>query len=183
MANWYEGGRRITRLFQAIVILGSGAIIFFGRGPAYVSFDTTLPDRNFRLTSERCDSPDRSYTLDPMADLPPIQLCFRAGRNGHIPYRFSHERPVPPVQRPIPLTSAKSPPAPVFEPQMYERYYWTADPYSLQIGAYMRHRAAIFRDADTWQEIARDNAFRATLRSFWRQAETVLPWTLDSFWG
>ena len=176
--NWFEGGRRITRLLQALVLGGSAIAVFFGGGgQTRVIFETFNPDQNFRLTMKPCRAGDRSYTLDGINGGPGIELCFRhARRAGDIMFRHANEVPVFIVPVSTRSRPRGEPPPLARRPVPTQRYYWVANRYSGQVDSYVRHRADIFSRSTEGREIARNNAWRASLWAFWERLKDVLPW-------
>lgn len=91
--NWFEGGRRISKLLIAVVI-GIGAIIFFGTSAEHPTFFLEGPSAPWRLEARTCERPNFSqYLFD--ADLggsrDTVVLCFEALSNGTIPYAVAPE--------------------------------------------------------------------------------------------
>lgn len=79
--NWFEGGRRITRLIQVLVGLGAAAYAFLSTPYVPLTFETTGPDRPWLVATESC-----RYGSDGQKDLQKevgvgessSTLCFRA---------------------------------------------------------------------------------------------------------
>jgi hypothetical protein len=89
--NWFEGGRRIVSALAALIIIGSACYLFFGGGDNRVVVETSSPSERFQWTLKDCRYPDMNKewggTVEFNAGDPrSVTACFRAGKNGQIPY-------------------------------------------------------------------------------------------------
>lgn len=80
--NWFEGGRRIVRLLQLLVLLGCGVGLFFNEPRVWLDLETTGPGEPWRLASKGCALSDaKEFRPDVEPDikaLDAVDLCFRS---------------------------------------------------------------------------------------------------------
>ena len=96
--NWFEGGRRISRLFMVLVAMGGGAYVFFGNEPT-PTLTIRGPEMPWFVADEGCEYPSYHRALpkyDWGVGKPGLALCFLALENGEIPYAIA---PTPPEER------------------------------------------------------------------------------------
>ena len=86
--NWFEGGRRITNLFQWLVALGFGVAILFTSDPDAVLFETSRPSEKFWYSTTKCGWPDKQREANsiffPDGEQREISLCFRTRPDSNI---------------------------------------------------------------------------------------------------
>lgn len=79
--NWFEGGRRITRLLQGLVVVGAMGVAVFTNPYVPLTFETSLPNDSWRIAGRECDSINDAEVPSPI-DLGVgetlTRLCFRA---------------------------------------------------------------------------------------------------------
>ena len=94
--NWFEGGRRITRLFQMLLCLGCAIAVFLFPPDVSLTFETIGPDQPWVLTTKNCYGGSDAME-DPQNDAglgeSSTDLCFRAaefeGGKMLIPYALA----------------------------------------------------------------------------------------------
>lgn len=183
--NWFEGGRRITFLLQAIVALGGIAYVLLDGSGREAVFETRNPDQNFQLTFEPCRYPDISRALDLAGTTrsnPPVLLCFReAPQGGGIMYRFAREDPEQPVAPP-PTYDPEGPP-PLVRTARMNRYYYVLPSYDVRVMNYIDRRIDRFREAGTYQEVVDNYATQIWVRAYWARVKEALPWVVGFIIG
>lgn len=95
--NWFEGGRRISHLFMALLVLGGAAYVVFQDAPM-ATLSIRGPTMPWFVADEDCKSPSYERFLwdyDWGGDKRGLQLCFLALDNGKIPYAVA---PTPPKE-------------------------------------------------------------------------------------
>lgn len=177
--NYFEGGRRITQLFQGAAIVAGLAYVAFG-GSSQVTFETLGPDRGWSVTSNDCGYNQDGLEFLSAVDLGggtkrDVMLCFRGQGNG-IPYEaFDMPRP---ADQPPPIGSGKADTV---------RMYRIAEEYSPEATAYQKKRAAEFRTdprREVWFKEARDGLWLAAAKRTWgRLWNEALPWTGGFIFG
>jgi hypothetical protein len=89
--NWFEGGRRISKLLMAVVV-GIGAVIVIGVDAETPTFFIAGPGQPWRFETKACKSPNYSrYPSDLSVGSESFVLCFEALSNGKIPYAVAPE--------------------------------------------------------------------------------------------
>lgn len=182
--NWFEGGRRITTLLQALVGLAGAAYVFLGNSEG-VTFQVSRPDENFALTYEKCDFPDQIRSFGPVEIEPGtsryVRLCFRTSRQGLIAYRRG---PDAVVVRLNVLPRAGTPPtARGIAPRPPTRSYYYVDPHSYAATEYMERRLYIFRQADTYRAVASRHLNALEMWGYWSRFTEALPFVLGFVFG
>jgi len=91
--NWFEGGRRISKLLM-VVVLGIGAFILIATTADTATFFTSGPDQPWRFQAKACQYPNDSRSVsdvDVSAAGENVELCFETLQNGKIPYAVAPE--------------------------------------------------------------------------------------------
>ena len=91
--NWFEGGRRISKLLM-VVVLGFGAFGMISATADTATFFTAGPDQPWRFEAKACQYPNDLRAIsdvDVSAAGETVQLCFEALQNGKIPYAVAPE--------------------------------------------------------------------------------------------
>jgi hypothetical protein len=88
--NWFEGGRRITTLFQWLVGLGFVGYVLSASASDTILFETNHPSGAFSYTDELCEFPSIKRSQPP-AIFPDgkkrkVALCFRPESGMKQPY-------------------------------------------------------------------------------------------------
>jgi hypothetical protein len=100
--NWFEGGRRISKLLMGFAAL-CGLIYVASVGTPPVTFTTLGPGQDWYLTWADCPYPayDRHHSDFDFGDgkKRSVWLCFEALNNGNIPYAVAPEPPEAALER------------------------------------------------------------------------------------
>ena len=178
--NWFEGGRRITKLLSIIVfVIGIGYVVIESRSD-YVTFETTNPDRPWSFTTADCSYPDQSQIIERGIYLKrekDVELCFRE-IDGGILYKFSgyqEDQVIPGVVRTPPPLSAG--------PPRQTPLYYKLDGYTPEVIAYMAERKRSFVVSSEMFNAARDNQWKKKWLRKWHRFEEALPWVMGIVFG
>ncbi len=162
--NWFEGGRRISALFQWAVLIAGGSYVLFGGGENTVMFETKNPEDGFHLTFQPCNYPDWPRSLENKlsfdGDPHRVTLCFRSDMGG-VPY-VTYKLDVYPERTDDPLVST----------------YMVGKPYEQHVTAYMDKRFEAFRADMGWHEAAEGSLWRGRLARLWQRMKEAFPWAL-----
>jgi hypothetical protein len=123
--NWFEGGRRITKLAQGLVVAGCVAFASFSAPNDTITFETSWPNEPFRISDGDCyGSDDRSetrYGVTAGGKSIDAQLCFKGS-------------PSEDGRSAIPYAAASK-----------SGYFLMGKPYSDEVDQYIKKRSAEFR--------------------------------------
>lgn len=148
--NWFEGGRRITKLAQGLVIAGCTAFIVFSSPNDTITFETSWPNQPFQISDDDCyggdDRSDTRYDVPADGKSISVQLCYRGS-------------PTENGSSAIPYAAAPEP-----------GYFLMGQPYSDEVDKYVKRRSAEFR-LSRQQGIA---AMDLASAKWWKQKKTEL---------
>lgn len=159
--NWFEGGRRINRLFVGLTVISGLAYVGFSATPS-VNFSTSAPDEPWRLSTDPCDYPSQKHYLDSRdlgdGERRSVTLCFEASIEDKIPYSRAPAPPPDPNVPPSIVEITGAPPAPE------QKWYYLGGPFDDNVEAYIAKRSSEF---ELTQE--RASQARASLRAiYWK---------------
>ena len=157
--NWFEGGRRITSLFQWLVGLGFAGYIIFTPDPDAVLFETYLPSQQFAYSTEKCGWPDEKKEANsiyfPDGELREIELCFRAQPDENIIF--------------LQTVADKDDPDKGFKKG--DKLISYGRPYDSMVDAYISNRVQNPSIKDWQLELAQDNLWKRKPTAIWTRFE------------
>ena len=157
--NWFEGGRRISKLLM-VVVLGLGAFGVISATADTATFFTAGPDQPWRFEAKACQYPNDFRTVsdvDVSAAGESVQLCFETLQNGKIPYavapepagatqvrkeREAREAAEAAAEDNALIAQGKPPPIRVVE---IPRWYYNGNTFDEQVMSYEEQREQSFR--------------------------------------
>jgi hypothetical protein len=184
--NWFEGGRRISKLLMGLVA-AIAAFFLFATNADYAVFSTAGPSEPWQFRNGRCEDPDYSRyvsDVDVGTKRETVILCFDAASDGKIPYavapepedaargrrareqrqaaedRAAVERGAPPVIRTTALT----------------KWYYTGGDYSDAVQTYVDAREQSFRITPEMAKAVRDSSAGRLWQARMRGVSDVGPW-------
>lgn len=176
--NWFEGGRRITKLIGGAVALGGLLYVVIDNRTDYVTFETDSPDTPWAYTTAYCDYPDRSQTIENGIFLKrsmDVQLCFRE-TEGSLLYKFAGYQED--QQKP---NNVRVPPR-VGGPAKTPLYY-QADSYSAEATAYMLERKDNFVLTPQMRAAASDQQWKKSWIARWDRFGEAFKWVAGINFG
>ena len=95
--NWFEGGRRISKLCMGVVVVAGAATVLWRDDPSHV-LSSRGPTMPWFVSPDAC--PDSAYTRDLWdydwgGKKPGLRLCYLPMQDGRIPYSVA---PTPPEE-------------------------------------------------------------------------------------
>ena len=196
--NWFEGGRRISKLLMAIVT-AIGAFILYGTTAQAPTFFTAGPGEPWRFETRACKSPDYSrYQFDTKVGDEDVDLCFEALPNGKIPYalapepedaaiarkeREAREAAQAKIEDEAVMAPGKPPPIRVVE---IPKWYYNGDPYEEPTMSYISERASAFRLTPQMTQQIRETSSRRLWAARWETFNEGFPWVMGivaAIWG
>ncbi|WP_157105566.1 hypothetical protein [Sphingomonas sp. TDK1] len=82
--NWFEGGRRITRLGQILIVLFASAILLISLPHPTLTLETASPSDSWKLSKTACnygsDATATTYGVNVGSTSTDIELCFRSSK-------------------------------------------------------------------------------------------------------
>jgi hypothetical protein len=175
--NWFEGGRRISKLFMGMVTLGGAAYVAFADTP--IATLESEPGQPWRVAQTKCDFGDLeeySYNLDWGGDRRGVSFCFRALDNGGIPYAIA-PTPADEANRYAAEQSkeeaedrareARGEPPPLRRTITPPQWYYTATEYSDTVRNYAKKRVAEFKMTPELQQ-----RLQARQKAVWWEARS-----------
>ena len=149
--NWFEGGRRISKLLMAVV-LGIGAFILISTAGDRPTFFTAGPGEPWRLEARACQYPNDPHPasgVDVSTAGESVSLCFEALPNGKIPYAIAPEpedaaRARAQQEAADKAAIARGEPPPL-RPMQSSKWYYYGNMFDDQIMSYEELRDASFR--------------------------------------
>jgi hypothetical protein len=189
--NWFEGGRRISKLFMAVVV-GIGLVILIGTNAEQPTFFLAGPGEQWRFETKACKSPDYSrFATNADVGGESVDLCFEALPNGKIPYAIAPEpadaarerkereaREAAQAAIEDKALMAKGEPPPIRVMEMPPKWYYGGDPYEEPTMSYIDGQVSGFRLTPQMAQQVRDSSTRrlwAARRDNFREGS---PWVL-----
>lgn len=193
--NWFEGGRRISKLLMAIVA-AIGVFILYGTTAQTPTFFTAGPGEPWRFETRACKSPDYSrYQLDTKVGDEDVDLCFEALPNGKIPYALApepadaakarQERMNRESAEAAAKAKARGEPPPLILEQI-PKWYYNGDPYEEPTMSYISERASAFRLTPQMTQQVRESSSRRLWAARWETINESFPWvmgTIAAIWA
>ena len=182
--NWFEGGRRISKLFMALVGAVGAAYALF-TVPPMPTLATMGPDDQWAVTDESCESPSYPHYLwdyDWGGERKGLTLCFLAASSSKIPYAVAPEPPEEARRRAQELArdeaadraraSRGEPPTIRLTPRRH--WYYTGGASHPVVQQHINERVAAFRLTPDLRRELGDNQSAAR----WQALFDALPWVL-----
>jgi hypothetical protein len=175
--NWFEGGRRISKLLMALVAAGGAVVSYeaYDPRPVVASRGPTMP---WFVNDEVCKYPSYERTLvdyDWGGKKPGLTLCFLALDNGKIPYAVA---PMPPEEKAKEEAEDRTREARNEPPivRLTAPWFYTDDSYSARVSAYTEKAVADLKIEPQLRERLTSTSWR--WRAFKRALDQVFPWVV-----
>jgi hypothetical protein len=184
--NWFEGGRRISKLFMVLVGLGGAAYVAFATAP--MATVETLPGEGWKVSATECPftaHEEYLWDYDWGGSKSGIAFCFRQFENGGIPYAIA---PTPPneakryadeqaeIAAADKANEAKGEPPPIRRVSEPPKWYFTADEYSDAVQSYAKKRVADFQMTPELRDQLIRTQKAAWWGAHWKAFNEALPW-------
>lgn len=179
--NWFEGGRRISKLFIGIAGLGGMAYVALSATPP-VRFSTSAPDEPWKLSFDGCNYPSDEKYLDQHdfgnGTERSVSLCFEASIEDKIPYSLA-PAPAPPVKvtSESPQSVPNAPP-PLIRIEPAPKWYYLGSAFDDRVEAYTAQRKAEFELTPERESQALANLSKAYWASRYQAFSEAIPWVL-----
>lgn len=198
--NWFEGGRRISKLFMALVALGGATYVVFISAPM-ATLSIRGPTMPWFVSDEECEAPSLSEYLwdyDWGGSKRGLKLCY-LDIDGRIPYAVAPTPPEETRRQEVEdeAREARGEPPPI---RLNMPWFYTASEYDARVRAWvrqsrtdlklppeLRQRLASSRSAAHWR--ARKQAFNDAapwvlgLCAFIWVFTAVMGWVVRGFAG
>lgn len=179
--NWFEGGRRISKLFMTLVALGGLAYVIFVNEPT-PTLSIRGPTMPWFVNDEECKSPSYERHLwdyDWGGKKRGLTLCFMALDNGTIPYAVA---PTPPeVKRREEAEDrareARGEPPPL-ERLIKSPWFYGASEYDSRVQAYVNQSVADLKVTPELRQRLIDTRAKARWRAHRQAFDEAAPWVL-----
>jgi hypothetical protein len=186
--NWFEGGRRISKLLMALVGLGGAAYVALASTP--MATVESEPGEGWKVAATEC--PMTAYQnywwdYDWGGDRKGLAFCFRPLDNGGIPYavaptpaaeakRYAEEQAREAAEDKA--AAAKGAPPPLRMISQPPKWYYTDSEYSDPVQAYARQRMSGFQMTPQLRADLIRNQKPARWIARWKALTEALPWVL-----
>lgn len=162
--NWFEGGRRISKLLM-VIVLGVGAFVLIDTTHEIATFATTGPSDPWHFESQGCTYPNDSRFVtdsDVSAAGESVELCFKTLQNGEIPYAIAPEPADAALARvkqeaQDKAAIARGDPPPV-RPMQPSNWYYSGNSLDEQVMSYENEREKSFRLTPEMAQQVRDSS-------------------------
>lgn len=186
--NWFEGGRRISKLVIGISLLG-GVVFVFASGPAELTFVTEGPGEPWKVSSKECGYESASRYLNDI-DLGGSQrvsatLCFTPLVGGEIPYAVAptpraaqekYDASVSRLEAEDKARSARGDPPPLRVNPIPPKWYFTGSKFDEAVSTYIdKRRNTFFLMTPSLRREAREMQKSAQVRGWRKAADEALP--------
>ncbi|WP_168847494.1 hypothetical protein [Sphingomonas sp. S2M10] len=146
--NWFEGGRRITRLGQILLVLFASAVLLISLPHPTLTLETASPSDPWKLSKTACnygsDASATTYGVNVGSTLTDVELCFRSSK-------AEDGRSL------VPFAAA-------------DKDNWYVDePYSSAVSAYTEKRKQSFAFPPTLEKEASSSVKAQWWHDFWHQ--------------
>ena len=187
--NWFEGGRRISKLFIGIIAAAGAASVVFAGAPT-PTLASGGPAEPWAVMKRSCNTPSYErflWNFDWGGERKGLSLCFTAASNGMIPYEVAPEPPEEGRRRAEErlreeaadrARAARGEPPPIRFSQPERHWYYTADPYDGRVQQHVSERVAAFTLASEIRRELVNNQAAARWSARWKALEDALPWVL-----
>lgn len=180
--NWFEGGRRISKLLMAVVALGGAAYVAFASVPM-PTLSIRGPTMPWFVNDEDCKYPSLQKPLwnyDWGGGKPGLLLCFMASSNGQIPYAVA---PTPPEEKAREarqqaedrerIAHGEPPPLRFSMP-----WFYTANQFDDRVDAYVNKSVADLKVSPELRQRLKETRSAVRWRAYKRAFNDAAPWVL-----
>lgn len=177
--NWFEGGRRISKLAMAFVALGGVAYVVFVSEPM-PTLSSRGPTQPWFVSGKDCEDPSYARYLwdyDWGGKKRGVVLCFLSLDNGQVPYAVA---PTPPeeiakVEKEDRERQARGEPPPL---RFSSPWFYTADAYDSRVQTYVSDAAAKLQLSPEVRERLNADRSAARWRAHIKAFNDALPWVV-----
>lgn len=185
--NWFEGGRRISKLFIGLTALGGG-IYIIASSPGPITFVTEGPDGPWQATREKCDYRAASRYVSSVdfggGESRSVDLCFKPLSDDDIPYAVA---PTPEAEQRKFETElarleagdkaliARGEPPPLRRNPSAPKWYYTGSEFSEVVSKYLDGREAAFQLTPQLRNEALEVRKGARFRAWYKAATEAVP--------